>query len=79
MVKSIKRLKKKTKHMDIQSVLFANLEMLVELLIINGFGERFLKMKSKMNVLLKRLKRYIQNIQIKVIAEYVMTWNDIMI
>lgn len=36
-------------------------------------------MKLKMSVLQKRLKKYMQNLRIRVTGEYGMTWNAIMI
>ncbi len=36
-------------------------------------------MKLKMSVLQRRLKKYIQNLRIRVTEEYEMTWNAIMI
>lgn len=64
--------------MDILLLTFANSAERPELLTINGYIEKFLKMNNKTGELQMRLKRFMQNHQIKDIEESEMTWNVIM-
>lgn len=57
--------KKNTKNMTILLLTFANSAECPGLLIINGYIEKFLKANNKTGELLMRLKRFMQNHQIK--------------
>lgn len=70
--------KKNTKNMTILLLTFADSAECPELLTINGYIEKFLRVNNKTGELQMRLKRFIQNHQIKDIEESEMTWNVIM-
>lgn len=73
-----RQLKKNTKRNIILSLTFANSAGFPELLIINGYIGKFLKMSKKTSELQMKSKRFIGNHQTKVIEESEMNWNAIM-
>ena len=66
------------KNMTILLLTFADSAECPELLTINGYIEKFLRTNNKTEELLMRLKRFMQNHQIKDIEESEMTRNVIM-